>query len=269
MVATGISEFTFGFAFLFEQASHYWGDLRAAPILPNLYQEGNLGWDAHLPRNGTDFYYQFKLTDLLQRHNAKLIRNGTYRGPYFRLPLHRFENNRQHARLKSHADAHPHTYYVAPEFSGKSEFNAFFLERQIVSRSRLIPLEQCDEIDDGNQHYITFQYGIPGFHQCSEPTSHGPSEFGRNLERLYRGSAGDWMPIDISFAERLFETTVKSIKSIGRQVEGEKGDDRSVSRLLDYRPERSGMVDYLKRTSDLLAIYLGLTLVLVGESSGK
>src|SRR5262249_57938047 len=67
MGATGISEFTFGYAFLYEQTQRNWTNLKAVPILPSLQQEANLGWDAHLPTQAADFYYQFKLSDYLER----------------------------------------------------------------------------------------------------------------------------------------------------------------------------------------------------------
>jgi hypothetical protein len=59
MVEIGISEFTFGYAFLYEQTQANWSDLKAALVLPNLQQEELQGWDARLPLTGTDFYYQF------------------------------------------------------------------------------------------------------------------------------------------------------------------------------------------------------------------
>jgi len=65
MAEIGISEFTFGYAFLFEQTQANWGGLKAAPVLPSLQQEEQEGWDARLPLNGTDSYYQFKLSDYL------------------------------------------------------------------------------------------------------------------------------------------------------------------------------------------------------------
>jgi len=266
MIATGISEFTFGFAFLFEQARRDWGSLTAAPILPNLYQEGELGWDAHLPANGTDFYYQFKLSDLLRQWNAKYILDNTYQGPYFRFSLHRREDNRQHVRLKNHAADHPNTYYVAPEFSGQTEFNSSFLARQILSRSRLIPLVDCDPINDGEQHYITFQSGSPVFRQHSETTIHERSELGSNIENLYRRSSKEWEVIDTRFAERLFERTAAII---GGQIEGEKSEDRSALHLLEARPERRDTAGYIQRASDLLSVFYGLTLVLVGEPRGR
>jgi hypothetical protein len=51
MALTGISEFTFGFAFLSEQANRNW-PLKAVPILPSLQQEADEGWDAKLPTDG-------------------------------------------------------------------------------------------------------------------------------------------------------------------------------------------------------------------------
>lgn len=38
MVALGISEFTFGYAFLYEQTQRNWQELRAVPILPKKRQ---------------------------------------------------------------------------------------------------------------------------------------------------------------------------------------------------------------------------------------
>jgi hypothetical protein len=54
MVEIGISEFTFGYAFLYEQTQANSSDLKAALVLPNLQQEKLEGWDARLPLTGTD-----------------------------------------------------------------------------------------------------------------------------------------------------------------------------------------------------------------------
>jgi hypothetical protein len=43
MVEIGISEFTFGYAFLYEQTQANWSDLKAALVLPNLQQVGATG----------------------------------------------------------------------------------------------------------------------------------------------------------------------------------------------------------------------------------
>src|SRR5690348_14326364 len=118
MAITRISEFTFGFAFLFEQTERTWADLIAAPVLPNLKQEEEEGWDAKLPLNGVEYFYQFKLSDYLKASHAKYRKDGPdkrYDAPYFRIALHRHKSNQQHQRLRTLCKTHPHTYYVAPE----------------------------------------------------------------------------------------------------------------------------------------------------------
>src|SRR5688572_27998574 len=102
MTITGLSEFSFGFAFLFEQTHRNWPGMKAAPVLPSLRQEADDAWDAHLPLQGLDYYYQFKLTDYLFNWNAKYIADGTYHSPYYRIAFHSRDNNRQHRRLRKH-----------------------------------------------------------------------------------------------------------------------------------------------------------------------
>src|SRR5215470_18892121 len=171
----------FGYAFLYEQTHAHWEDLTAAPILPNLQQEYEEGWDAHLPLNGTDFYYQFKLSDYLSRPYANYIKDGTYPDAYYRLALHKKDNNRQHQRLRLLAQTNPHTYYVAPEFNSIETFNSAFLQHQITQQSRLIPINECENIDDGKQHYITFQQGEVGWIQHSKKKKHNTSFTGKDL----------------------------------------------------------------------------------------
>jgi len=157
MALLGISEFTFGYAFLYEQTHANWGKLKAAPILPSLKQEKAVGWDAHLPLVGTDYYYQFKLSEYLSRSNAKYIADKTYGGPYYRLSLHRKDRSHQHRALKRHSLTNPGTYYVAPEVHSLDDFNVAFMAHQIASKSRLIPVEDCDDINDGDPalHYVS------------------------------------------------------------------------------------------------------------------
>ena len=189
MAAIGISEFTFGYAFLYEQTQTNWTNLRAAPVLPNLRQEQEEGWDAYLPANGIDYYYQFKLSDYLSRANATFIRDDTYDGAYYRIALYRKDNNRQHQRLRDHSRANPNTYYVAPEFNRVDDFHTAFLANQITNNSRIIPVSACDDILDSDQHYLTFQPGEPAWNQHSERKRHDLSFSGRELEALYRKSS--------------------------------------------------------------------------------
>lgn len=262
MASTGISEFTFGFAFLFEQTQRYWANLQAAPVLPSLKQEVNDAWDARLPLQGTDFYYQFKLSDYLTRRNSKYIADGTYNSPYYRISLHRRNGSLQHRRLMSHAQNNPNTFYVIPEFNGESAFNSCFLERQIVDNSRLIPLAQCNPINDGEQHHITFQMGNPTWMQHSEAKQHDDSIPGREIESLYRASHDLWRPVNMGFAQNLFDSTAQAVR---RRLAEEGEFDFSVLNLLNPPLDLGNRTRYLQRTAELLSVFYGLTLVIVGR----
>ena len=263
MAEIGISEFTFGYAFLFEQTQANWGDLRAAPILPSLQQEELQGWDARLPLNGVDFYYQFKLSDYLFRGNATYIRDGTYDRPYYRLWLHRRNNNQQHRRLRQHCITNPNTYYAAPQFDSIEEFNARFLARQITANCRIIPLTMCDDIADGEQHCITFQRADPAWIFHSEPRRRDKSYTGEELGTLYRESSRQWQRIDVHFTEQLLEKT----REIARRVIVEEEPERAqlVRPLLDEAQVGRERRDLLLRIADILSAALGVTLVLVGS----
>lgn len=264
MGIVGISEFTFGFAFLYEQTTANWGDVKAAPVLPSLQQEQAVGWDAHLPLSGVDYYYQFKISDYLYRGNAKYIDDGTYDLPYYRIALHRKNGNRQHQRLRMHCADNPFTYYVAPEFNALEAFNASFLARQVREESRIIPLNECDDILDGAQHYITFQEGRPGFTQHSAAKRHEHSFFGKELPALYRQSSKNWSPIDRGFAERLFD---KTHAVVSRTLEREESElTKRAMPLLDFAPQAANRREILIRTSEILSTFLGVTLVLVGST---
>jgi len=260
----GISEFTFGFAFLYEQTHAHWENLKAAPILPNLQQEQEEGWDAHLPLNGTDFYYQFKLSDYLSRSNAKFIADGTYNGPYYRIALHRKNNNQQHQRLRDHAVDNAHTYYVAPEFNTSEHFDTSFLAHQITAGSRLIALSDCDDVFDDAQHHITYQEGVLGHHFHSDSKRRERSYFGRNMEQLYGESRAEWRPLDRNFAENVFERARASILRSRRREDPQLA--RAALPIMDVLPRQLERNELLRRTSDLLSVFVGVTLVIVGTS---
>jgi hypothetical protein len=262
MAQVGISEFTFGYAFLYEQTHANWGNLQAAPILPSLQQEEEQGWDAHLPLHATDFYYQFKLTDYLSRSNASFIRDHTYAGPYYRLAFHRRNNNQQHKRLRDHSLTNPNTYYVAPEFNAADDFHAAFLAQQLTNRSRLIPLPDCDDINDSDQHWITFQPNQVGWIQHSERKTHDRSYSGSEIQKVYRETHDHWKPVTKAYATELFEKTAHVVRKVREREEPEAM--APALPLLDFNPNQMERRDVLIRTSQILSVVLGVTLVLVG-----
>jgi hypothetical protein len=263
MVTIGISEFTFGYAFLHEQTINHEHDLIAAPILPSLQEEANVGWDARLPTHGTDFYFQFKLSDYLSRSNATFIRNGSYQRSYYRIALHRNNSNRQHQRLKELSINNPNTFYVVPEFNHIDEFNAAFLNRQIISQSRLIPLADCEEIADNQQHYITFQQGDENWILHSEKKMHKKSMFGKNILTIYKESKPSWKTLDKNYAIDLYDKTSEKIsKAIDKE---DRTIDKKNFKLLQFNPQRATKPEILIQTSQILSMFFGVILVLVGN----
>ena len=145
MADLGLSEFSFGYAFLHKQTLHKWGSIRGFPILPSLRREARTGWDARLPTKGKDYYYQFKLSERFSRGNSKFIADGTYSSPYYRIKLYKANNNQQHRHLWEHTQisGNEETYYVAPEVSTTEKFTDAFMDGKITDNSRLIPLQSC------------------------------------------------------------------------------------------------------------------------------
>ncbi|PWB55286.1 MAG: hypothetical protein C3F06_02800 [Candidatus Methanoperedenaceae archaeon] len=262
MVELGISEFTFGYAFLYEQKQKNWGSLVTAPILPSLRQETKKGWDARLPIRGCDFYYQFKLSDRLERGNAKFITDKTYKAPYYRIKLHTRNFNRQHQILWQHAQSNPNTYYVAPEFVTLKNFNKAFLSNTITEHSRLIPLSQCDNFlkYDSSQHYITYQENDSRFCQHSESLWHEKSRSGKELETIYNESRQSWRPINEDFVDRIFDQTKKKFVNLAEE-------ERDPSDFLGILEENDNqdMIGKLLLSAKVLSVVFGVSMVIIGE----
>jgi len=267
----GISEFTFGYAFLYEQTLKNWNNLKAAPILPNLRQEKDEGWDAHLPLRGADYYYQFKLSDYLKRRNAKFFRApyNYYTDPYFRIMLYRdkFGKYHQHKALKKFAETHHCTYYVAPEFTTEDDFSEIFLSKNVTNFSRLIPLRRCKKIDenDSKPHCITFQKGQRRWWFHSKAEECDESYFGKELHNFYlhQVDSKDWQDINEKYVLNLYKNITESVKEI--KIGGNKIDSIIYKENIvdDYRDINPRLL--LDKISDLLGAYFGLALVLVGE----
>jgi hypothetical protein len=262
MVAIGISEFTFGFAFLFELTRANWEGITAAPILPSLQQEQNEGWDAKLPVAGTPFFYQFKLAEYLSRSNATYISNGTYAGPYFRISLHQRDNNRQHRLLWQLGQQNQETYYAAPEMRTRSQFNDAFLQQSIVPNSRMIRLSDCKQLDDidGEEHVITFQQDQQAWIFNSEPTRREHSYSGKDILKSHEVTKPRWKPIDDKFAHELLDQVIEDVRRV-EEIEGQRSIVTQ-RHLVDDPVAGLPRAAVLKRVSDVTATVFGATIVL-------
>jgi hypothetical protein len=208
MADLGISEFTFGYAFLFEQNNQNWWQLKSFPVFPNLRQEKKWGYDVKLPlKKGTTFYYQFKLSEYMQRNYSKFIRDGTYSGPYYRIKLHKHNSNLQHRTLCNLAQKEPYVYYVAPECSENRIFSKAYLDGNVTEYSRLIPLKNCSNYSpyDQDQHYITYEKGNTAFRQHSDTSEEKESIMGKTLLTHFKKSQKDWKEINIEYAQKILD----------------------------------------------------------------
>jgi hypothetical protein len=265
MVTIGISEFTFGFAFLSELTRTNWQDITAAPVLPSLQQEQNEGWDAHLPIAGTPFFYQFKLTEYLSRRNAAHIKNGLYNSPYLRIALHDRDNNRQHRLLWELGQQNPETFYVAPEMITRDSFNDAYLQQSIVQNSRLIRLSDCIQLSDtdGDQHVITFRPNQSEWTFHSEPHRREKSFSGREIHHTYESTKPRWKVIDDAFARNLLDSIIGEV----RRLEDREHQRSIVDRRDVMEQPVAGLPTpaVLRRVSDITATVFGATMVLVGS----
>ena len=137
------------------------------------------------------------------------------------------------------------------------------MAEQITARSRIIPLGDCDDVFDGDQHYITFQTGSPDWIQHSPQKRHHRSYTGKQLPVLYRESRHEWKRVDRSFAIGLFHKAATFVTEVVRR---EEPAQREMIRLLEFEPEQAEQREVLLATADLLAVTLGVTLVLVGSA---
>ena len=127
------SEFSFGFAYIFQVANIWKNNLIESPILPNLYEEGKedgTGYDARLAKTGGFVYcMQFKLTEYMKGPTAKEANDKTkkYPRPYYRFSIYGDRQSRQHELLCGLESKYgTRVEYVAPLFYEKEVLDDFF-----------------------------------------------------------------------------------------------------------------------------------------------
>ena len=240
----GISEFTFGFAFLREQVNLQ--DIVGYPALPSLSAENSLGWDAAItPTEGTVIFYQFKMSEYLSHGNSKHVEDGMY-SSYYRFFLHPDGGNRQHRLLKDLGDTLAPTYYVAPEVPTEALFSAAYQTETVITSSRLIPLIECPAVSatDVEKHYITYAPGTTEFTFHSEPKRRVGSVFGRELPQLYKELLDRRQKLDEAFVHS-FLRKARSIASIPQEVaktETANVEESSLGQLARFMAANFGVI---------------------------
>ena len=264
MADLGISEFTSGYAFQFEQNNQNWGKLKSFPVFPNLRQEKRWRYDVKLPlKNGITFYYQFKLSEYMQRSYFKFIRDGSYNGPYYRIKLHKLNSNLQHRTLRNLAKKEPYVYYVAPECSENRIFSKAYLNWEVTKYSRLIPLKNCSNYDppDEDQHYITYEEGKPVFHQYSDISEKKESIMGTTLHSHFEKSRKEWKEINMEYAQKILDNISKILEDYRKY--------RTILEALEEPKitESDNVHSLLFRLAGILLGFLGIVMVIVGDEN--
>ena len=146
------SEFSYGFAFTHEYINRFRG-LTAAPELPSLIKEAELGYDLKLNYRGHVKFFQFKLAEYMQRTNA--IHWVHYGAPHYRVPI-TTRGTDQLRMLQRLAAKEKHVNYVVPAFHTAAEFNSRFLSGDVNGRSMWVPVKSIPLVVDSDPHYLTF-----------------------------------------------------------------------------------------------------------------
>ncbi len=263
MAQISLSEFSFGFAFLYERTQDEQGNLVSFPVLPNLRQEAGLGWDVKLPLVGRDVYYQFKLSEYMRRANAhERVNEPNLDGPYFRFSLHSQNYHQQHRLLRQLAMEGKEVFYVAPEVTKLDDFTTAFLNRGVQAVSRLIPLADCDDIDDGDdeRHRVLYQEGLDGFVMMSSPRR-GKAIFGRDLWNHLAQTKDTWAEIDLGFSQRLLH----QVYSCAERTHPTTPIYVQEPQVAPSDARGGGILDDLVKVSRLLHRLGGIQIVIVGS----
>lgn len=163
------SKFSYGYAVTEELVTQHKASLIAAPLFPSLYDEGKAGggYDVKIPITGTPVFLQFKLSDQLERKNAKEHRDGLLGIPYFRMHIRPNKHSDQHNLLLALETSGETVYYIAPEFYRPEELNDFYLNSVVVANSAAFTPSAIGPMPDDDQHYVVFERGSTIAFRCS------------------------------------------------------------------------------------------------------
>ena len=152
------SEFSYGYAVTEELATKNKAKVIAAPRFPSLYEEGRKGgYDVKIPLAGTPVFLQFKLSDYLERRNAKEFRKGIMDVPYYRMHLRPARHSDQHQLLLDLENSGESVFYIAPEFHLPVELNRHYLSKNVVANSAAFAPSDIGPLPDDNDHYLVFE----------------------------------------------------------------------------------------------------------------
>jgi hypothetical protein len=153
-----ISEFSFGYALTEALVRDSLSPVVAAPLFPNLYQEGKPGggYDVMLNTGSVFLFLQFKLSDYMKGSNAYERVNGHFKTSFFRMHLRPKWSSDQHAMLIALANQGHWVFYAAPTFYTQNEFNDAYIKKSIIDKTFFIGPLEIGPLPDDDNHHVAF-----------------------------------------------------------------------------------------------------------------
>jgi hypothetical protein len=169
----GYTEFSFGYAFTENLIRSANSAPQAAPIFPNLVQEGQFGYDVRIDFPGLPLFFQYKLSELMKRNTAFEIANKNLPGitiPFFRMSLMPSSLSRQHKLLMALEKNYSHTvFYASPALDNLHAFNVAYGKGIVHTRSVFFSPGDIGPLPDDKAHSIAYRDGLPYAWLNSDP----------------------------------------------------------------------------------------------------
>ncbi len=169
------SEFSYSYAVTEELVTKNKAKVIGAPRFPSLYEEGKKGgYDVNIPLSGKPVFLQFKLSEYLERTNARECSKGILPVPYYRMHLRPARHSDQHQLLLDLEKSGESVFYIAPEFHLLAELNQHYLRKCVIVNSAAFSPLDVGQLPDDDDHYIVFEKQKPLGLFCSNSTKEIP-----------------------------------------------------------------------------------------------
>lgn len=246
------SEFSYGYAVTEELVSSLKARLIGAPIFPSLYEEGQSGggYDVKLPTSGAALFLQFKLSDHLERANAKEHRDGVMNVPYYRMHIRPTKHSDQHNLLLELENSGETVFYIAPEFHLPRELNDHYLNKTVIQNSAAFSPKDIGEMPDEDDHYLVFERGNNIAYRCSnEPKEVRKSSLSNGFGSLLKQRDVRHMEVNEESLRTLADNMLKVLESSESRLKKYKKsiDVDGIKRIVSSR-EAMGAIGYMART---------------------
>lgn len=253
---TSISEYTYGLCATIEIVDRIGGidRLIAAPLVPSLQQEADLGFDLALEGRWLLLCLQFKIATQLVRGNAaEASVMGT---PYFRFHVKTNETSNGQCQHNTLCDleqllsaAGEHVLYAAPIFDTHDDLSQYARSRMLVEHSVFVPPMRLGPVQAGDPHCFAYttKHDIRPF---SDPGQPFDGSFEGVIDRLF-STAGDRQPL-----AAFLESCDAKLAVVAER-----------RRLTDLAPGRAAAFDAL--ALDLQPIVIGLDVATDQGSSAE